>query len=109
MKTFALAFSSIVLGAAFSQSVAAQASHGTPNDRRMEIAQAGAGARGGAGGGGGSLRADQAGVSCGSGDSSYSDRRRTGTPPPLDPSRKVYTVDCTLPFDALAKGNLCCR
>lgn len=110
MKTLALALSSIVLGATFAQVVDAQPAYGAQNERRTESAQPGAGAAGGAGGGGGMTPSDQAGAYCGSRNPSDSDRpRTTSTPPPLDPSRKVYAVDCTRPFDALGKGNLCCQ
>lgn len=108
MKTLAFALSSIVLGVTFAQGVEAQPAYGTQNERRMESAQPGAGAAGGAGGGGGRMPANQAGASCGSPSPSDTGPPRTSTPP-LDPSRKVYAVDCTRPFDALGKGNLCCR
>lgn len=108
MKKFAIAFSSIVFGALIAQGAMAQAPYGTQYDRRMDSAQPGAGARGGAGGGGGTMPADRAGSSCGNPNTTEMERPRAGTPP-LDPSRKVYPVDCTRPFDALGKGNLCCQ
>lgn len=108
MKTLAIALSSIVLGAFIAQGAMAQTPYGTQYDRRMDSLQPGAGARGGAGGGGGTMPAGQAGASCGNPNPSDMERPRAGTPP-LDPSRKVYAVDCTRPFDALGKGNLCCQ
>jgi len=108
MKAVAIALSSIVLGAAFSQGAAAQAAYGGQNERRIEVSrynQPGAGAAGGAGGGAGGTAADWEGTDR---DTSYSRRMRTSTPPPLDPSRRIYEVDCTRPFNALGKGNLRC-
>src|SRR3954462_15681066 len=35
--------------------------------------------------------------------SSYAQHVRTTQPPPMDPSRKVYEVDCTKPFNPLGK------
>jgi len=29
-------------------------------------------------------------------------------PPPLEPTRNIYAVDCTRPFDPAGKGNLRC-
>lgn len=108
MKILAVALSSIVLGAFVSQVAMAQTPYGTQYDRRVDSLQPGAGAPGGAGGGGGTMPADRAGASCGNPSTSDIERPRAGTPP-LDPSRKVYAVDCTRPFDALGKGNLCCQ
>ena len=36
--------------------------------------------------------------------------KRAGTafPPPLEPTRPIYEVDCTKPFDPAGKGNLRC-
>ena len=77
--------------------------------RGVSQGMAGAGGSGGSGGG-----ADGRGVAA-VGDPGYVNRNpsyvthvRSSTPPPLDPSRTIYEVDCTKPFMALGKGNLRC-
>jgi hypothetical protein len=71
----------------------------------------GAGGIGGAGGGATAKPARVAVV----GDVDYVNRNpsyvthtRTSEPPPMDPSRLIYEVDCTKPFYPLEKGNLRC-
>jgi hypothetical protein len=39
---------------------------------------------------------------------SYVTHTRSSEPPPMDPSRLVYEVDCTKAFFPLGKGNLRC-
>jgi hypothetical protein len=69
----------------------------------------GAGGPGGAGGGVAGARVAAAPeVVPASRSSPYARHVRTTQPPPLDPSRKVYEVDCTKPFDPRGKGNLSC-
>ena len=64
------------------------------------VAQPGAGGRGGAGAGPAEV--------AGSPGASPAKSLGTSTPPPLDPNRRIYEVDCTRPFDATGKGNLRC-
>ena len=70
---------------------------------------AGAGGTGGVGGGvAGTTRVVAGGADPVNRDPSSRTRVRTSQPPALDPSRRIYEVDCTKPFDALGKGNLRC-
>ena len=69
----------------------------------------GAGGTGGVGGGvAGTTRVVAGGADPVNRDPSSMTRVRTSQPPALDPSRRIYEVDCTKPFDALGKGNLRC-
>jgi hypothetical protein len=69
----------------------------------------GAGGSGGAGGGAAVPRGPVREGAYGNRNSPYAQHVRTTTPPPMDPSRRIYEVDCTQPFDSLGKGNLRCR
>ncbi len=106
MKLLAFAVSSIALGAAVASDAAAQTTYERARERAEVpfLAQAGAGGRGGSGGGVDS----SSGVKAVNRNAPYVTHVRSSTPPPLDPTRRVYEVDCTRPFDALGKGNLRC-
>jgi hypothetical protein len=79
------------------------------SQQRVPSGMEGAGGVGGAGGG--AVRPEgvvvsQAGVV--NRNSPYVSHVRSSTPPPMDPSRRIYEVDCTRPFDSVGKGNLRC-
>lgn len=70
-------------------------------ERGVPQSMVGAGGRGGSGGG-----AEARAVVVRN--PSYVTRVRSSTPPPLDPARTIFEVDCTKPFQPLGKGNLRC-
>mgnify|MGYP001794848562 CR=1 FL=1 len=77
--------------------------------RSWRQSMGGAGGRGGAGGGVEGRTATEArDVDYVNRNPSYVTRVRSSTPPPLDPARTIFEVDCTKPFQPLGKGNLRC-
>ena len=105
MKTISLAISALLIGAAFAPPASAQAVYGPPGN--PPFVMQGAGGAGGAGGGATGV-AVAARAPCVIGGTPLDYRTRGANPPPLDPSRKVYQVNCTQPFEPQGKGNLCC-
>lgn len=100
------AFGALVTQSGFAQSGASYEPR-TPQ-QRVPSPMEGAGGSGGAGGGATGARSPGQGVAFVPKNAPYVTHVRTSTPPPMDPSRLVYEVDCTKPFDALGKGNLRC-
>ena len=77
--------------------------------RGVPQSMVGAGGRGVAGGGAeGRTATETRDVDYVNRNSTYVTRVRSSTPPPLDPGRTIYEVDCTQPFQPLGKGNLRC-
>lgn len=107
LNKYALAISSILLGAVFAQQALAQPTY-VPNQRRVEVpaAMIGAGGRGGSGGGEESAVGSRDGVAYNT-NSRYASHVRSSAPPPMDPTRVINRVDCTRPFDPF-RGNLFC-
>lgn len=97
-----------VLSAIVPSAALAQGTYRSADFPQQRVPQglAGAGGSGGAGGGAESRRG--AVVNEAERDSPCVTRARLSQAPALDPSRKIYAIDCTKPFDALGKGNLCC-
>ncbi len=113
MKTLAFALSSLVLGIILAHDAAAQTvyppAYRAPmaSDGRVTV-QPGAGGGGGMGGGDTGAARPIRVSGCAAPERPVDLRTRGATPPPLDPTRKIYPVSCTQPFDPMGKGNLCC-
>ena len=78
------------------------------NTVRADSSLAGAGGAGGAGGGAPGRVNGPREIGVRNIVTPYATHVRSSSPPPMDPTRRVYEVDCTKPFDSLGKGNLRC-
>lgn len=105
LKSLAAACAAAVLGfpSAFAQD-ASRSPYPTRQSSTDPAAFAGAGGRGGAGGGATDFRHTGGRNHV----SPAVSHVRSSAPPPMDPTRRIYEVDCTRPFDSLGKGNLVC-
>lgn len=81
----------------------------TPTEPRVRLGMEGAGGIGGTGGSAeGSRVAPVPEPAFVNRTSPFTTHVRSTQPPPLDPSRTIYEVDCTKFFNPLGQGNLRC-